>query len=95
MIEHSIPLGRTTAVNLWAAAIIAVALGGWIVRDAIWKTKINHRLESIEAIVNHGVADRWTGTQMTMWSTMLRVENPELSVPEPDSIPSPLSPEGR
>lgn len=93
--ENHAPIGRKTAVNLWTAAIIAVALGGWIVRDAIWKTKINSRLQSIESIVNDGVADRWTGSQMALWTALLQAENPDVTVPKSSIVRPQPSPPGR
>lgn len=79
-------IGRNTTIQLWLAVIIAIFVGGWVVKDQVWKTKVDMRLASIE----ESVGDRWTKTQMALWAAEVSRLNPTIRIPPTTSHYEPV-----
>lgn len=82
MSEDTKALSRGSTIQLWLAVIIAITLGGWIVKDQVWKTRIEMRLANIE----DSVGDRWTKSQMRLWVAEFEKVNPSIKIPDPSTI---------
>jgi hypothetical protein len=76
------PISRDTKIQLWVAVCMALVVGGWVMRDAVWKTQIEGRLTAIELQLSLRTQDRWTSHDMEVWATQLRADNPSLAVPK-------------
>lgn len=79
--KTTLSLGRSTNVQLWLAIIIAIAIGGWVVRDQTWKTRVDMRLVAIEQTVNATVTGQWTKIEMKLWVSRAINLNPDLVFP--------------
>ena len=84
-IEESKPtlaLGRSTNIQLWLAIIIAIAIGGWAIKDQTWKTTVDMRLTAIETTVANTASTQWTKIEMKLWATQLKLLNTEIVLPD-------------
>lgn len=64
---------------------LAVCCIGAFIGGALWLNnslnRIDQRLQSMET----RMSDRWTASNMKIWALQLRLENPSLRVPEPET----------
>lgn len=79
--ENQSILGKGTSIQLWMAVVISIFVGGWVVKDQTWKTRVDMRLIAIEGKVNSSVTDNWTKIEMKLWSNQVTTLNADLKLP--------------
>lgn len=61
-----------------AVGCIVAFIGG-----ALWLNNSLHRIEQRLLNMEASMNDRWTGRDMRIWTLQMRLENPNLKIPEP------------
>lgn len=80
--ETLIPIGVCIAL-----CVGAVGAYGWLnaqfqdIKALI--EKIDRRVEKLEIQANTPVRDRWTGTDMLVWTREFQLTNPGIKIPDP------------
>lgn len=73
MIEKKILLSKETLMPLG----MVIALCGGVVWISTQLTNINHKLDALE----NKLEDQWTKRDMENWGLKLKLENPNISIP--------------
>jgi len=74
-------INEKTKVPLFTVVACVVACVASAVSASLWLNNSLNRIEQRIVAMENRTADRWTSTDMRMWTLQLRMENPSLKVP--------------
>lgn len=74
-------ISRDTRVTLGAAIGAAIAMFTLVLWADRRITALEYQVESVRLILEEGVSDRWTQTEMRLWAELLQAKNDSISVP--------------
>lgn len=77
--DSKVTLGPASKVSIALLTVCVTATAGGV----FWVAQVNSRLTSIEQTLNRDSDNRWTATDMHIWTERLRNANPALSIPIP------------
>jgi len=81
--EHSqFQRGATDLAQSYIPILQFLVVCGGVFGAGTWFNRIETKIESIESTLEKVFLDRWSATDMEHWAEVLKVQNPNMTLPE-------------